>query len=152
MHCSICARRRKYVDAQECRSSLAAAKAEVVRLRRAVAVEKQRADGAAGDFAALADERVLRQGAEAAAQGAKAALAAKADLVKDLRTRVGHAHTKSLHGSQLQFGSGFACLFCDHCAFLMGKAHHICGLGPVDCGVGSRGSAGGGSGGRGDRL
>lgn len=83
-HC----KHRKRVNVQECRSSLSAAKAEVVRLRRAVAVEKQRADGAAGDVAALAAELVLRQGAEAAAQGAKVALAAKADLVKDLRARV----------------------------------------------------------------
>lgn len=82
------------MDLQDCRDSLASAKAEVVRLGRAAAAEKQRADGAANDVAALAAERVLRQGPEAAAQGAKAALAAKADLVKDLRARVRRADTR----------------------------------------------------------
>lgn len=75
-------------ELQDCKGSLAAAKAEVARLRRAAAAAQQRDGTAAGDANALAAERSARQGAEAAAAGARAALAAKADLVKDLRARV----------------------------------------------------------------
>jgi hypothetical protein len=103
------------VDVQECRSSLAAAKAEVVRLQRAAAVERQRADGAAGDVAALAAERVLRQGAEAAAQGAKAALAAKADFVKALRAQVRRVDISPLHDSCLDV-IGSICQLCKQSA------------------------------------
>lgn len=78
----------RQAELQECRGSLAAAKAEVGRLRRAAAAEKQRSDSAADAAAALAAEQAARQGAEAAAAGARAALTAKADLIKDLRARV----------------------------------------------------------------
>ena len=75
-------------ELQQCQAGLAAAKAEAARLRRAATAAQQRCDGAAGDAAAVAAERAGRQAADAALAGAKVALAAKADLIKDLRARV----------------------------------------------------------------